>query len=1207
MSARGWQIWVDRGGTFTDVVGCAPDGRLHTQKLLSVAPGRYADATVPGIRALLAAAGAPTAAIECVRVGTTVATNALLERRGARTALVITAGLGDALAIGTQERPHLFRRRIELPAPLYSVVIEARERITSEGTVQEALDEPALRAALAAARAAGCSSVAIALLHGWRHVAHERAAAALAREAGFTAIAVSHEVAPLEGLVPRGQTTVADAYLAVLVGRYIAMLADELGAGWPGARLELMQSHGGLVAAAAFRGTNGVLSGPAGGLVGMVKTGIAAGFTRLIGFDMGGTSTDVSLYDGRYPRRTELSIAGVRLQVPALDVHTVAAGGGSILRFVDGRCAVGPDSAGAVPGPACYGRGGPLAVTDLHVLLGRLRPEWLPAVFGERGDERLDSGPLARRLADLAAEVSAATGVATGAEQLAEGFLEVAVVTMANAIKHVSLAAGHDPGGFALACFGGAGGQHACRVAAALGVDTILVHPLAGVLSAVGIGLAEQRALRRGTLGAPLDAAGVAAATALATSLASSATQSLAGAREVARECHAEVRLADSEIALPVPFASPAEMAENFRAEHARRFGYRPADEASLVIAAVGVELIAAAAPLPAPLEPASDATRPSTPVPDEQVAAWFEGGYREVPVFERARLPAGALIDGPAIIAEATATTIVEPGWRAERRAGGELVLARRQRTPRATADATRPDPVLLEVFAGLFMHVAEQMGAVLRETASSVNIRERLDYSCAVFDAGGRLVANAPHMPVHLGSMGASVRAVRSLHGAAIRRGDAFVVNSPYAGGTHLPDLTVVSPVHLGRGGQADFWVASRAHHADVGGITPGSMPPFSHDIAEEGVLFGGERIVTQGRFDAALVRALLGAGPHPARNVERNLADLAAQLAANARGAVELARLAAAHGAATVGAYMRHVEANAEQRVRAALRSLSIAGRGALCHTLELDGGERLAVTLKVEAIAGSARVDFTGTSAQSRSNFNAPQAVCTAAVLYVFRTLVDDDIPLNEGCLAPLDIVIAPGSLLDPRPPAAVAAGNVETSQCIVDLLYGALGVLADSQGTMNNFTFGDRDCQYYETIAGGAGAGPGFDGASGVQTHMTNSRLTDAEVLESRLPVLLREFRYRRGSGGAGEWRGGDGLVRRVEFRRSLEAAILSGHRRLAPRGLAGGGDGSVGRNTLVRADGNVESLGATATVRVGPGDQILIETPGGGGYGRPRD
>jgi 5-oxoprolinase (ATP-hydrolysing) len=575
--------------------------------------------------------------------------------------------------------------------------------------------------------------------------------------------------------------------------------------------------------------------------------------------------------------------------------------------------------------------------------------------------------------------------------------------------------------------------------------------------------------------------------------------------------------------------------------------------------------------------------------------------------VFERARLPAGAWIEGPAIVAEATATTIVEPGWRAERRAGGELVLARRQRAPRATADATRPDPVLLEVFAGLFMHVAEQMGAVLRETASSVNIRERLDYSCAVFDAGGRLVANAPHMPVHLGSMGASVRAVRSLHGAAIRRGDAFVVNSPYAGGTHLPDLTVVSPVHLDRDGQADFWVASRAHHADVGGITPGSMPPFSHDIAEEGVLFAGERIVTQGRFDAARVRALLGAGPHPARNVERNLADLAAQLAANARGAVELARLAAAHGAATVAAYMRHVELNAEQRVRAALRSLAIAGQGALCHTLELDGGERLAVTLTVEATAGAARVDFTGTSAQSRSNFNAPRAVCTAAVLYVFRTLVDDDIPLNEGCLAPLHIVIPPGSLLDPRPPAAVAAGNVETSQCIVDLLYGALGVLADSQGTMNNFTFGDRDCQYYETIAGGAGAGPGFDGASGVQTHMTNSRLTDAEVLESRLPVLLREFRYRRGSGGAGQWRGGDGLVRRVEFRRPLEAAILSGHRRLAPRGLAGGGDGALGRNTLVRADGNVESLGATATVRVGPGDQILIETPGGGGYGRVGD
>ncbi len=1198
--SEGWQFWVDRGGTFTDVVGRAPDGRLTATKLLSVAPGRYLDATVPGIEALLAAQGATGARIDCVRVGTTVATNALLERSGARTVLVTTRGLGDALQIGTQERPELFRRDIRLPAPLYTRLIEADERVTASGEVLKPLDGASLALGLAEARAAGFESVAIVFLHGWQYPAHEREAECLARAAGFEAVAVSHDVAPLEGLVPRGHTTVADAYLAALVSGYVATLAAALARLDESVRLELMQSHGGLAAASAFRGPNAVLSGPAGGLVGMVRTGTAAGFARLIGFDMGGTSTDVSLFDGRYARRTELNVAGVRLQVPALDIHTVAAGGGSVLRFLDGRCAVGPASAGAVPGPAAYGRGGPLAVTDIHVLLGRLRPEHLPHVFGPEGRAPLEVEVVRRRFALIAAEMAAGTGIAHSAEEVAEGFLTVAVDTMANAIKHVSLSAGHDPAEFTLACFGGAGGQHACRVAEALGIRTIYIDRFAGVLSAVGIGLAEPRALRRGTLGQPLSAPGIAAAHVLAAELAARARDGLAGARERMREVRAEIRVADSDVALAVEFGTVEEMAERFREAHARRFGYHPAARALLYIAAVSVELVGAAdADLPRPLGSGT-----SVPAPVAMtVSAWFDGKLRDVPLRRREDLPTGESITGPAIISEATGTTILESLWRAEVVAGGGLVLRHEGSQAARRQDLARADPVLIEVFGGLFMHVAEQMGTVLRQAASSVNIRERLDYSCAVFDAAGRLVANAPHMPVHLGSMGASVRAVRDLHGAAIRPGDAFLVNSPYAGGTHLPDLTVVSPVHLGEGAAATFWVASRAHHADIGGITPGSMPPFSHRIEEEGALFEGERIVSDGRFDSDRVRALLARGPWPARSPDRNLADLAAQLAANARGAAELVRLVGEHGAATVSAYMAHVQANAEARVRTALRLLPIAGQGPKRHERELDGGERLVVTLTVDGERGAARVDFTGTSPESPNNFNAPRAVCTAAVLYVFRTLVEGDIPLNEGCLAPLEIIIPPGSLLDPTPPAAVVAGNVETSQAIVDLLYGALGVLADSQGTMNNFTFGDADCQYYETIAGGAGAGPGFDGASGVQTHMTNSRLTDPEVLESRLPVLLREFRYRRGSGGSGRWHGGDGLVRRVEFRRPLEAAILANNRRHAPRGLAGGGDGACGRTTVYRTDGTVSVLGATDAVTVGAGDVIEIETPGGGGFG----
>jgi 5-oxoprolinase (ATP-hydrolysing) len=1194
---RQWQFWVDRGGTFTDVVGRAPDGTVHALKLLSYVPGHYDDATVHGIRALLAAQGASNAPISEVRVGTTVATNALLERRGARTVLVTNQGLGDALAIGTQERPHLFRRQIELCPPLYEQVIESTARVSADGTPLVPVDDSMLRRALSAARREGLESVAIVLMHAWQHPAQEQEVARIARSVGFSAVSMSHEVSPIQGYVARGQTTAAAAYLAVVVGRYVAGLVADLAALGPQIRVQLMQSHGGLAPARAFKGTNGVLSGPAGGLVGMVRTGLAAGRARLIGFDMGGTSTDVSLYDGQYPRRQELRIAGTRLAVPSVDVHTVAAGGGSVLRYRDGRFTVGPDSAGAAPGPVSYGRGGPLAVTDCQVALGRLSPAFLPCVFGPDGDAPLD--PVAARRAFTAlAEAVTRDGRAISAEAVADGFLTVAVDTMANAIKQVSLRVGLDPAEFTLASFGGAAGQVACRVADALGIRSILIHPCAGVLSALGIGLAETRAIRRATLSMPLDDAGLAAAIDLGRRLAEAAATDFDAAPVARVETTVEVRSDRSEVALPVPLTDTAGVRSAYAEQFRRRFGYAPEVDTGLVLAAVSSEAIGHSPPVPL-VSPAHDAPElPST------TRCWFDGNWVTVPTLRRAELASGAVLCGPALIVEATATTVVEPGWRVTHTPTGDLLLERTTAIDHERrVDLDRADPVLLEVFNGLYMHVAEQMGSVLQQSASSVNIRERLDYSCAIFDGRGRLVANAPHMPVHLGSMGASVRAIRIRHAATVRPGDAYLVNSPYAGGTHLPDLTVVNPVYLARDESPAFWVASRAHHADIGGITPGSMPPFSRTIAEEGALFEGERIVCEGVFDRALVEQLLTREPYPARNVAQNLADLAAQLAANARGAEELARLVQHHGRPVVDAYLQHVQTHAERGVRRALRSLPIAGRGPVRQTRSLDGGEQIAVEVDIDAQTGQVRVDFTGTSGQSPTNFNAPRAVCTAAVLYVLRTLVDDDMPLNEGCLAPLDLVIPPGCLLDPQAPAAVVAGNVETSQAIVDLLFGAFGVLADSQGTMNNLTFGDAECQYYETIAGGSGAGPTFAGADGVQTHMTNSRLTDPEVLETRLPVRLERFSYRRGSGGTGLHRGGDGLIRRIRFLRPMRVAVLSNHRRLAPRGLAGGGDGARGITRFIRHDGRTELLPAAASAEAHTGDAIEIETPGGGAWG----
>ena len=1190
--ARGWQFWIDRGGTFTDIVGRAPDGTLRVAKRLSEGGGPV-DAGVAGILELLTREGAADASIDVIRIGTTVATNALLERRGVPTALVATAGFGDALAIGYQNRPRLFDLHIRLPSPLYAEAIEAAERVTAEGAVLRELDETRLAVDLGRLAARGIDSVAIVFLHGFRHPAHERRAAEVARGLGFSEVIASHEASPLIRFVSRGDTTVVDAYLTPLLARYVRAFRAGLGERHAGTRLEFMQSNGGLVAPEAFRACNAVLSGPAGGLVATARVAEGQARRRLIAFDMGGTSTDVALYDGALPQRFETLVAGVRLQAPMMNIHTVAAGGGSMLAYEGGRLLVGPQSAGSRPGPACYRNGGPLAVTDVQVLLGRIRADSFPAIFGPQGDAPLDEAAVREKFAALADAVAAATDVPADPLQLAAGFLDVAIESMARAIRHVSVREGHDPAEFTLLCYGGAAPQHACRVADALGIGEILIHPLAGVFSAWGIGLADRRLMRRQTLERALDEATHGSLEAAFEAIAAPLVEAMVaqGARpaEVRLRRSLELRAPGTETALDIPQGPLAEVTQGFRTEFTRRFGFAPPGEAPLV-ATLRVEAVVAGERD----APAFAAEAPASPA---RVRAWFDG-WRDVPLVDRESLTPGEGLDGPALLVEPNSTTVVEPGWAAERLADGMLRLARRERRAVSAVDARHPDPAQLELFNHRFMQVAEQMGAVLQATAVSVNIRERLDFSCALFDADGALIANAPHMPVHLGSMGASVRAVAAANAGELRPGRAWMLNAPYAGGTHLPDITVVSPVFATGGAQPAFFVASRAHHADIGGITPGSMPPASRTISEEGVLFDNFLLVDNGRIREEALREQLARGPWPARNPSQNVADLKAQLAANARGAAELEALITRTGLDTVVRYMEHVQDNAEACVREVIGRL---GDGQLRY--EMDDGSAIEVAVRVDRTARSAVVDFTGTSPQQPGNFNAPLAVCTAAVLYVFRTLVDADFPLNEGCLRPLTIRVPAGSMLNPVPPAAVVAGNVETSQCIVDALFGALGILAASQGTMNNLTFGDSVHQYYETIAGGSGAGAQFDGASGVQTHMTNSRLTDPEVLESRHPVLLREFSYRRGSGGAGRHRGGDGLVRRIEFRSPMTVAVLANHRRIAPFGLAGGASGAKGINRIVRSHGEVIVLPACAAERVEAGDAIVIETPGGGGFG----
>jgi 5-oxoprolinase (ATP-hydrolysing) len=1194
-----WEFWIDRGGTFTDIVARRPDGALVVKKLLSESPA-YADAATQGVRELLGVERGPIPAglVDAVKMGTTVATNALLERKGEPTVLAITRGLGDALRIGWQSRPRLFDRKIVLPDLLYGEVVEIDERVTAEGEVLRPLDETKARTDLMAAYDKGYRAIAIVLMHGWRWTGHERRLAEIARKIGFSQVSISNETAALIKLVGRGDTTVADAYLSPGLKRYVDRVADDLGRA---TRLLFMQSNGGLVDAHAFRGKDAILSGPAGGVVGMAKVAAEAGFERIIGFDMGGTSTDVSHYAGAFERTTETEVAGVRLRAPMMAVHTVAAGGGSICRFDGARLRVGPQSAGADPGPACYGRGGPLTVTDCNVLLGKLSPRFFPKVFGPKGGQPLDAEATRARFAELADEVSAATGKPRAPEELAEGFLTIAVGDMARAIARISIQRGYDPTRYALVCFGGAGGQHACLVADALGMTSILINPFAGVLSAYGMGLADLRVLREAGIEAPLSVDGREKIIIRLSADAEAAlrAQGIPFSSVEVLTC-AKLRYAGTDTALEVAFGPAEAMRAAFEETHRRRFGF-VSPETPLVVESLSAEAVGAP---PAGHRAEAARAAPGEARPIETALVRFSGRTVDAPVYDRDALGADADVTGPAIIVEATATTVVEPGWRARVDGRLNLILERIEALPSRKAAGTDVDPVLLEVFNSLFMSIAEEMGLALQATAASVNIKERLDFSCALFDREGALIANAPHIPVHLGSMGESIRAILKHRGDAgdgrgIRRGDVYMLNAPYNGGTHLPDVTVIAPVFLDGPGPA-FFVAARGHHADIGGLTPGSMPPMSRRIEEEGVLIDDVLLIDEGRLLDTGVRALLASGPYPARNPDQNMGDFKAQAAACARGAEALKRMVAEFGLDVVEAYMGHVQANAEEQVRRAIGKLK---DGEFAY--ELDSGAVVRVKITVDSASRSARVDFTGTSPQLDGNFNAPLSITRAAVLYVFRTLVDDDIPLNEGCLKPIELIVPEGSMLNPRHPAAVVAGNVETSQVVVDTLYGALGALAASQGTMNNFTFGDDRRQYYETICGGSGAGDGFDGASAVQTHMTNSRLTDPEVLELRFPVLVEDFAIRKGSGGEGKWHGGDGVVRRIRFREPMTAAILSNHRRIAPFGLQGGGSARPGRNTVERTDSSVEVLSGTAAVEMDPGDAFVIETPGGGGFGEP--
>ena len=1202
-SSQAWQFWIDRGGTFTDIVARKPDGTIVTHKLLS--EQRNGDAALIGIRHLLGLTPheAIPSHIASIKMGTTVATNALLERKGERCALLITKGFRDALRIAYQNRPKLFVRKIELPAPLYERVIEVQERIGAQGEIVQVLDLRTTERDLREVFTAGIRALAIVFMHGYRYSQHEQAVAALAREIGFTQISVSHEVSPLMKLIPRGDTSVVDTYLSPVLRRYVEQIECAL-SDTKTLRLLFMQSNGGLCDARQFRGKDAILSGPAGGVVGAVAVSQAAGFKKIIGFDMGGTSTDVTHYAGEYERALYNEIAGVRLRAPMLNIHTVAAGGGSICRFDGKRLRVGPDSAGANPGPACYRRGGPLSVTDCNLVVGKLHSDFFPRVFGEQGDQSLDTEIVYAKFAELSKAVFLATGKQHSIEQLADGFLLIAVDNMAHAIKQISVQRGYDVTEYTLCCFGGAGGQHACKVADTLAIDTILIHPLAGVLSAYGIGLADTRVLRQKTLEVELNATSLVATEVLYQELEREAQHSLIEQHielthiSFLRSLLIKYQGTDTSLELALEGDRATELQSvlsRFAERYREQYGFLMSDR-SLIIEALAIEAIGREEIVE---------QLPTFKFRGGQLKALFTtrmysgGQFYDAPVYERDVLRPDEPIYGPAIIKESYTTTVIELGWQANLTEKNHLILKRAVPRIQQPISDTAADPIMLEVFNNRFMAIAEQMGVALANTAYSVNIKERLDFSCAVFDGEGELIANAPHMPVHLGSMGESVQTLIAKRCGKMKPGDVFALNAPYAGGTHLPDITVVMPVFLsGEIVEPFCYIASRGHHADIGGITPGSMPPDSKTVEEEGILLDNVHLVDQGRFLEAELRETLTMGRYPVRNVEQNLADLRAQVAACAKGMTELEKMVNHFGTDVVQAYMRHVQDYAEHAVR---RALDVLQDGEFA--VELDNGCVIKVAIRIDKSRREAYIDFSGSSLQHAGNFNAPQSVCKAAVLYVFRTLIDDEIPMNAGCLRPLHIIIPEGSMLNPRYPAAVVAGNVETSQCITDALYGALGIQAAAQGTMNNFTFGDERYQYYETIAGGSGAGADFDGCDAVQTHMTNSRLTDPEVLEWRFPVRLEEFKIRTGSGGQGMHHGGEGVERRIRFLEPLSASILANRRRVPPFGLNGGGSAALGRNWIERRDGSIEELDATAQVQMQSGDVFVIQTPGGGGYG----
>jgi len=1215
----GWQFWIDRGGTFTDIVAKRPDGKLVIHKLLSENPDRYTDAAVQGIRDILgigADTAIPTAQIAAVKMGTTVATNALLERKGDRTILLITKGFRDALRIGYQNRPNIFARHIILPEMLYDRVIEVAERYSATGKELSAVNHEFIPS-LQQAYDDGIRSCAIVFMHGYRYSEHEKQVAKIAKQIGFTQISVSHEVSPLMKLIFRGDTTVVDAYLSPILRRYVEQITNQLSPVGavppcpPSPKLMFMQSNGGLVDAAKFQGKNSILSGPAGGIVGAVKTSKIAGFDKIITFDMGGTSTDVAHFNGEYEREFETEIAGVRLRSPVMAIHTVAAGGGSIVFFDGARYRVGPESAGANPGPACYRKGGPLTVTDCNVMLGKIQPDFFPKVFGLQGNLPIAPDVVKQKFVQLAGEI----GGEKTPEQVAEGFLAIAVEKMANAVKKISLQRGYDVSEYTLCCFGGAGGQHACAIADCLGMKRVFIHPYAGVLSAYGMGLADVRVMRERAIEQQLNTELIADLHDTLAQLEAEGKRELnrrgaEGTEEekevlVVRKLHLKYQGSDS--VLMVNFADNIDgMQGDFEAAHRQRYSFIMPEKA-LIVEAVSVEVVETM-DVPDISTISSNCGTGILPVqPISKVQMYVAGEWRETPVYKRENLRSHNSITGPALIVEATGTNAIEPGWEAEITENNDLILNRRCTLMNADnirvdspLSAIKSDPVLLEIFNNLFRAIAEQMGITLQNTSSSVNIKERLDFSCAIFDQNGQLVANAPHIPVHLGSMNESISALIIAKAARIKAGDVYVSNNPYNGGTHLPDITVITPVFDNSNSVVLFYVASRGHHADIGGITPGSMPPNSTSVTQEGVLLDNFQLVSDGKLRSPELLKLLNIGEYPVRNPAQNLADLQAQIAANKRGAEELLKMVEHYSLEIVQAYMGFVQDNAEESVR---RVIDVLQDGEF--TYAMDSGGQIKVAITIDKSARSAKIDFTGTSPQQTNNFNAPAAVCKAAVLYVFRTLVDDDIPLNAGCLKPLEIINPEGCMLNPKYPAAVVAGNVETSQNITDALYCALGVMAASQGTMNNFTFGNQRYQYYETICGGSGSGANFDGTDAVQTHMTNSRLTDPEVLEWRFPVLLESFAIRANSGGNGCYRGGNGVVRRVRFLEYLTAGILSGRRVISPCGLNGGEAGKVGRNYVERVDGNVEELGSTATVEMQAGDVFVIETPGGGGYGFP--